>query len=63
MITLKILGIAYLLTFPLVFLVVSRVKEVMHWEKVGIMEFASIWLIMPFFIVGYMVFNISRRFK
>ena len=63
MVTLEILGIAYLLTFPLVFLVVSRVKEVMHWERVGIMEFASIWLIMPFFIVGYMVFNISRRFK
>ena len=63
MVTLEILGIAYLLTFPLVFLVVSRVKEVMHWKKVGIMEFASIWLIMPFFIVGYMVFNISRRFK
>ena len=63
MVTLEILGIAYLLTFPLVLLVVSRVKEVMHWEKVGIMEFASIWLIMPFFIVGYMIFNISRRFK
>lgn len=63
MVTLEILGIAYLLTFPLVFLVVSRVKEVMHWERVGIMEFASIWLIMPFFIVGYMIFNISRRFK
>ena len=63
MVTLEIIGIAYLLTFPLVFLVVSRVKEVMHWAKVGIMEFASIWLIMPFFIVGYMVFNISRRFK
>ena len=63
MVTLEILGIAYLLTFPLVLLVVGRVKEVMHWEKVGIFEFASIWLIMPFLIVGYMVFNISRRFK
>lgn len=63
MVTLGILGVAYLLTFPLVLLVVGRVKEVMNWGKVGIMEFASIWLIMPFFIVGYMVFNISRRFK
>lgn len=63
MVTISILGIAYILTLPLVFLVVSRVKEVMHWEKVGIMELISIWLIMPFFIVGYIIFNISRRFK
>ena len=63
MVTISILGIAYILTLPLVFLVVGRVKEVMHWEKVGIMELISIWLIMPFFIVGYIIFNISRRFK
>lgn len=63
MITLEILSIAYLLTLPLVFLVVGRVKEVMHWGKVGVFEFTSIWLIMPFFIVGYIIFNISRRFK
>ena len=63
MVTISILGIAYILTLPLVFLVVGRVKEVMHWEKVGIMELTSIWLIMPFFIVGYIIFNISRRFK
>ena len=63
MVTISILGIAYILTLPLVFLVVGRVKEVMHWEKVGIMELTSIWLIMPFFIVSYIIFNISRRFK
>lgn len=63
MTTLEILSIAYLLTLPLVFLVVGRVKEVMHWETVGVFEFTSIWLIMPFFIVGYIIFNISRRFK
>lgn len=63
MVTLGILGVAYLLTLPLVFLVVDRVKEVMHWETVGVFEFISIWLIMPFFIVGYIIFNISRRFK
>lgn len=63
MVTISILGIAYLLTLPLVFLVVGRVKEVMHWERVGIMEITSIWLIMPIFIVGYIIFNISRRFK
>ena len=51
MITLYILGIAYLIALPLVFIVIPEVKKVMGWEKVNIMGFLSIWLIMPAFII------------
>lgn len=51
MITLCILGIAYLIALPLVFIVIPEVKKVMGWEKVNIMGFLSIWLIMPAFII------------
>lgn len=51
MITLCILGIAYLIALPLVFIVIPEVKKVMGWENINIMGFLSIWLIMPAFII------------
>lgn len=51
MITWYILGIAYLIALPLVFIVIPEVKKVMGWEKVNVMGFLSIWLIMPAFII------------
>ena len=51
MITLCILGIAYLIALPLVFIVIPEVKKAMGWEKVNVMGFLSIWLIMPAFII------------
>ena len=51
MITLYILGIAYLIALPWVFIVIPEVKKVMGWENINIMGFLSIWLIMPAFII------------
>ena len=51
MITWYIFGIAYLIALPFVFIVIPVVKQDMGWEKVNIMRFLSIWLIMPAFLI------------
>lgn len=51
MITWYILGIAYLIALPFVFLVIPTVKDLMGWQKVNVIGFISIWLIMPVFLI------------
>ena len=51
MITWYILGIVYIIALPFSFIVIPAVKQVMGWDKVNIMEFISIWLIMPIFLI------------
>lgn len=51
MITWYILGIAYLIALPFVFLVIPTVKDRMGWQKVNVIGFISIWLIMPVFLI------------
>ena len=51
MITWYILGIAYLIALPFVFLVIPTVKDHMGWQKVNVIGFISIWLIMPVFLI------------
>lgn len=51
MITWGIFGIAYLIALPFVFMVIPAVKDRMGWQKVNIMGFISIWLIMPVFLI------------
>lgn len=51
MITWYILGIAYLIALPFVFLVIPAVKDRMGWQKVNVIGFISIWLIMPVFLI------------
>lgn len=51
MITWYIFGIAYLVALPFVFLVIPAVKDSMGWQKINIMGFISIWLIMPIFLI------------
>lgn len=51
MITWYIFGIAYLIALPFVFLVIPAVKDRMGWQKVNVMGFISIWLIMPVFLI------------
>lgn len=51
MITWYILGIAYLIALPFVFLVIPAVKDSMGWQKVNVIGFISIWLIMPVFLI------------
>lgn len=51
MITWYILGIAYLIALPFVFMVIPAVKDRMGWQKVNVIGFISIWLIMPVFLI------------
>lgn len=51
MITWYILGIAYLIALPFSFMVIPAVKQAMGWDKINIIGFISIWLIMPVFLI------------
>lgn len=51
MITWYILGIVYLIALPFSFIVIPEVKNRMGWEKINIIGFISIWLIMPVFLI------------
>lgn len=51
MITWYILGIAYLIALPFVFIVIPEVKNDMGWNKINVIRFISIWLIMPIFLI------------
>ena len=51
MITWYILGIVYLIALPFSFIVIPAVKHTMGWEKINIVGFISIWLIMPVFLI------------
>lgn len=51
MITWYIFGIAYLIALPFSFMVIPAVKQVMGWDKINIIGFISIWLIMPVFLI------------
>lgn len=51
MITWYILGIAYLIALPFVFIVIPEVKKDIGWNKINVMGFISIWLIMPVFLI------------
>ncbi len=51
MITWYILGIVYLIALPFSFIVIPEVKKYMGWEKINIIGFISIWLIMPVFLI------------
>ena len=51
MITWYILGIVYLIALPFSFIVIPEVKNRRGWEKINIIGFISIWLIMPVFLI------------
>lgn len=51
MITWCILGIVYLIALPFSFIVAPTVKDRMGWEKINVLGFISIWLIMPVFLI------------
>ena len=51
MITWYILGIVYLIALPFSFIVIPEIKNRMGWEKVNLVGFISIWLIMPVFLI------------
>lgn len=51
MITWYILGIVYLIALPFSFIVIPEIKNRMGWEKINIVGFISIWLIMPVFLI------------
>ena len=51
MITWYILGIVYLISLPFSFIVIPEIKNRMGWEKINIIGFISIWLIMPVFLI------------
>lgn len=46
-----IVGIAYLSALPFVFMVIPTMKERMGWDRINLVEFISIWLIMPVFLI------------
>ena len=45
------IGIAYLIALPFSFMVIPAVKQAMGWDKINIIGFISIWLIMPIFLI------------
>ena len=57
MITWYILGIAYFIALPFVFIVMPEVKKEMGWSSINIMEFLSIWLIMPVFLIIKLIYK------
>ena len=56
MITWCIIGIAYIIALPFVFIVMPAVKREMGWSS-NIMEFLSIWLIMPVFLIIKLIYR------
>ena len=57
MIAWYILGIAYFIALPFVFIVMPEVKKEMGWNSINIMEFLSIWLIMPVFLIIKLIYK------
>lgn len=57
MIAWYILGIAYFIALPFVFIVMPEVKKEMGWSSINIMEFLSIWLIMPVFLIIKLIYK------
>lgn len=57
MIAWYILGIAYFIALPFVFIVMPDVKKEMGWSSINIMEFLSIWLIMPVFLIIKLIYK------
>lgn len=57
MIAWYILGIAYFIALPFVFIIMPDVKKEMGWSSINIMEFLSIWLIMPVFLIIKLIYK------